>query len=318
LTATSPTVGPTSPATYTPTNGPLASPTYTSPGPFGGSSLAISFTNPTVSDNNGWQANEFLYSQNSTSGTYIYSSSTSTQSNYWGIDFWFNASSIPSAAQTQIGLVSLGGYGGWEGAITPMFRVGLSCDPATGLGEFTVASDHTVSGPNYNTSNEISPGTWYHAVLVDENGTTNLWLGTISSGQVTDVSIGTLADPAMESLGKYPDNIYVGTNMGGSGSGGEPGFNGAIYDLRLFTVTTTGTFNVTDTDGSPTPVIALHPGDANEDGRVDINDLTIVLANYGWSGTDGPMKTVPEPASLVLLGAGALALLAFIKRRRAS
>ena len=25
----------------------------------------------------------------------------------------------------------------------------------------------------------------------------------------------------------------------------------------------------------------LHPGDANGDGRVDINDLTIVLANYG-------------------------------------
>ena len=29
---------------------------------------------------------------------------------------------------------------------------------------------------------------------------------------------------------------------------------------------------------------ALLPGDANEDGRVDINDLTIVLANYGQSG----------------------------------
>ena len=30
---------------------------------------------------------------------------------------------------------------------------------------------------------------------------------------------------------------------------------------------------------------ALLPGDANEDGRININDLTIVLAHYGQSGT---------------------------------
>ena len=31
-------------------------------------------------------------------------------------------------------------------------------------------------------------------------------------------------------------------------------------------------------------VVPLHPGDANGDGIVDINDLTIVLTNYGGPG----------------------------------
>jgi hypothetical protein len=91
----------------------------------------------------------------------------------------------------------------------------------------------------------------------------------------------------------------------------------------------------------------LHPGDANGDGKVDINDLTIVLAhydqtgmtwsqgeftgdgtadindltivlaNYGWTGTYADvMKPVPEPSCAVLLAIGAVGLLAFAWRRR--
>ena len=89
------------------------------------------------------------------------------------------------------------------------------------------------------------------------------------------------------------------------------------------------------------------PGDANLDGTVDINDLTIVLTNYGqtltqWSqgnlvgdatidindltqvltnyGTtySRGIKVVPEPTTLVLIGIGAACLLAFAKRRRPS
>ncbi len=51
------------------------------------------------------------------------------------------------------------------------------------------------------------------------------------------------------------------------------------------------------------------PGDANLDGKVDINDLTIVLAHYGESAASaGGLSAVPEPASLLMLGALFLAL----------
>jgi hypothetical protein len=91
---------------------------------------------------------------------------------------------------------------------------------------------------------------------------------------------------------------------------------------------------------------AVLPGDANLDGRVDINDLTIVLANYGQTGMTwaqgeftgdgtvdindltivlahygnsdsvGAMASVPEPGALALLAAGLLGPLAVAWRKR--
>ena len=90
------------------------------------------------------------------------------------------------------------------------------------------------------------------------------------------------------------------------------------------------------------------PGDANGDGTVDINDLTIVLANYGQTGMtwsqgeftgDGTVDindltivlahygqsvgsfaagtaAVPEPTALVLIGLGGLGMLGFVWRRQ--
>ena len=88
-----------------------------------------------------------------------------------------------------------------------------------------------------------------------------------------------------------------------------------------------------------------HPGDANGDNKVDINDLTIVLTNYGQPGMDwshgdfnhdnkvdindltivlsnynttysASAAAVPEPSSIALL-AGAGCLVVFACRRRA-
>ena len=91
----------------------------------------------------------------------------------------------------------------------------------------------------------------------------------------------------------------------------------------------------------------MTPGDANGDGRVDINDLTIVLANYGKTGMtwtqgeftgDGTvdindltivlanfgktagssLAAVSEPSTFVLFGVGAITLLVYARRRQAS
>ncbi len=60
-------------------------------------------------------------------------------------------------------------------------------------------------------------------------------------------------------------------------------------------------------------------GDFTGDGKVDINDLTIVLANYNTSvgSSAGPgIGAVPEPGALALLAAGLAGLLACAWRKR--
>ena len=59
-------------------------------------------------------------------------------------------------------------------------------------------------------------------------------------------------------------------------------------------------------------------GDFNSDGKVDINDLTIVLTHYNQSlgASAAGMSAVPEPGTLALLAAGLAGLLGYAGRRR--
>jgi hypothetical protein len=121
---------------------------------------------------------------------------------------------------------------------------------------------------------------------------------------------------------------------------------------------TTQFFSGLDAGGDPIAVAGLSvqagtigvalPGDANLDGQVDVNDLTIVLANYNQTGMTwtqgeftgdgtvdindltivlahygqglgspvGSAAAVPEPSALLLIVVGIAALLAFARRRR--
>ena len=59
-------------------------------------------------------------------------------------------------------------------------------------------------------------------------------------------------------------------------------------------------------------------GDLNYDAKVDINDLTIVLSNYNQSlgASATSMAAVPEPSTIALLLASAACLVAYAWRRR--
>jgi threonine dehydrogenase-like Zn-dependent dehydrogenase len=57
-------------------------------------------------------------------------------------------------------------------------------------------------------------------------------------------------------------------------------------------------------------------GDFVGDGTVDINDLTIVLANFDKSAAAAGIEAVPEPSTVALIGAGAIGLLGLVGRPR--
>ena len=58
--------------------------------------------------------------------------------------------------------------------------------------------------------------------------------------------------------------------------------------------------------------------DGDPTGRVDVNDLTIVLANFGTSigSSAGGLSPVPEPSVPLLFGVAAACLFAYARRRR--
>ena len=56
-------------------------------------------------------------------------------------------------------------------------------------------------------------------------------------------------------------------------------------------------------------------GEFTGSGTVDVNDLTIVLANFGRSVAAG-VAAVPEPGTLIALAAGLVGLLAYAWRKQ--
>ena len=60
-------------------------------------------------------------------------------------------------------------------------------------------------------------------------------------------------------------------------------------------------------------------GDFNEDGKIDSGDLALWQQNYdpiGSAGLDNLGASVPEPATMLLLGTGIIAGIGLGRRRR--
>jgi hypothetical protein len=310
---------------------------------FGNGDTATLFSNEGgiySTNNSTYPANAYFATTSAGGDTNLFS--TNPGSGYWGMDWWFNTNTLPTASGNGEYMAVLNATNGHY------LATDVQWDANTGNAVLFIGeSACNCYFNNFGTGagNGVQANTWYHVALAYLNGTFETFVGT--AGQ-TPVNISNDIDTASSApnhnlasytypLSGYSQQIRIGEEAG------YYGFQGMIEDLRIWT--TTSAFNVADTNPVATPT--YHPGDANEDGRVDINDLTIVLAhynqtgmvwtqgeftgdgtvdindltivlaNYGWTGTyAGVMKAVPEPASLVLLGAGALALLAFVKRRR--
>ena len=160
------------------------------------------------------------------------------------------------------------------------------------------------------------------------------------------------ATPATLPLARPPSNCVRASSQGSGGlAGAEAGqvdpFNGALEDVRVYNINLTTDQMITDATGGGTPAAdpkpgrlqrrrqggrqrpdnradqfrsdhrhGLEPGDFQNDGKVDVNDLTIVLTNFGMTFSAG-VKAVPEPSALaVLLAAGVVGLLAYAWRKR--
>ena len=272
-----------------------------------------------------------------------YSSSgnfSSTAGQNWGLDFWFNLPTIPATGVCD-DLLMLGNNGA-NGGSNYTASLEIAINNQGGNNGLYISNDSASAGLFQNLSS-FSPNTWYHLVYCNVGGTAGVWLNDSPLTAVVNWGSG-FANGVTYALSDMPANIMVGAGWYGLVSAGQPGFGftGSIDELRFFSLTTAGVFNIADTD------LAQHPGDANGDGRVDINDLTIVLTNFGqtgmaWSqgeftgsgkvdvndltivlsnfgyGVTAPAgaQAVPEPSCVALIALGAAALLACARRRAA-
>ena len=186
-----------------------------------------------------------------------------------------------------------------------------------------VLGDWSLSGLTASSSNPVYLSLWAGNPALDGytlwayNGSN--WSQITAPGSTT----GTVAD----------DLAFDGTSYGftllGTGTGGNGlDFNGYDYavvgtPILAGDCVLEGKVNVNDltvvlTNFGKTGQTWLQ-GSMNDDptGTVDVNDLTLVLANFGTTyGASSNIKAVPEPTCLALLGIGAASLLAFARRKR--
>jgi hypothetical protein len=124
----------------------------------------------------------------------------------------------------------------------------------------------------------------------------------------------------------YSSTTFEG---GGTWNNGAPALDGGSGEAAFFTLMPlggdaigNGTVDINDltivlSNFGNSVGMDWSTGDFNGDGRVDVNDLTILLTNFGKSiGSPAGLRAVPEPSAIGLLGLGIAGLLAVAWRRK--
>ena len=201
----------------------------------------------------------------------------------------------------------------------------------TGVGTGSNRPANTIFSSNPTFAQETDPngaGTlYYFGDFSSSAGTigtnTNLLrvLGSIPAG----TSSGTYHIGAFLNASDSMTTAFYGSF---SGSGLPVAITGMTYQSGTITVGMPGDANgdgkvdVNDltivlTNFGQSTGMSWATGDFNGDGKVDVNDLTIVLTNFGQSlgSSTAAMAPLPEPPAFVLFGVGAVGLLAIARRR---
>ena len=215
----------------------------------------------------------------------IVSSNSTAYAGFWvGIDGY----GAGSTTVEQIGVdgdVSNGAvhyYAWYEMYPGPQTQLSLSIFPGDSISasvayvssnSYEVSITDTHNGSNHSYSQKVSPPQGSSPSRASAE-----WIAEAPSSAVTRNVLG---------LSEFGTVTFTGASATLSNGTSGP-ISTFSYDSFVMSATSSGlgaTPSPLDPTGTSFTIATTWPGDVNSDGRVDINDLTIVLANYGKSSS---------------------------------
>jgi len=191
-----------------------------------------------------------------------------------------------------------------------------AADALSGLNNYLASSN---PAPNVVTSQTADPSAQSLANALNANSAIQLgilWGVVANDGTFipTDMGGGHFVSLTGESLTAGSGTMTLLDPWGINGVSPNAGTQGASITVNVSTVNLTGVGNVLELIYPNT--LTDPPDDLNTENGTGVDSFGIASRTVGYIAVDDIESVVPEPTSMVLMGVGALALLA--KRRRSA